>query len=183
MPPEIYFPDKVSSTKTDENLHFGSEKVKRAYQMALYAHKNQKRLSGEEYINHPLAVEAIIREEWGVKNEDLSCAAILHDTVEDTEITLDILKAEFGETVTSQVDGVTNLRKDDSKSEKPEKTSFDLGKSRHTIERSYIEPGVALIRLADRLHNMRTLSYLPENRQQRKAQETMIYVNLAESYG
>lgn len=171
------------NTEKSNEFHIENEKVEAAYQLALKAHKGQKRNSGEEYITHPLAVEKIIREEWRINNEELSCAAILHDTVEDTEITLEQLRTEFGDLVASQVDGVTNLRKEDSVIDKPERTNFDLRKSRHTIERSYIEPGVALIRLADRLHNMRTLSYLPEDLQKRKAQETLIYVNLAESLG
>ena len=152
--------------------------INRAYEMARVAHVNQQRSSGEAYINHPIAVARIVAD---IGLDDVSlAAALLHDAVEDTEITLDDVTANFGDEVAALVDGVTKL----------ERLQFDSREAQQaaTMRKMLVamakDMRVLMIKLADRLHNMRTLAGVPIEKQQRIAQETLdIYAPLAHRLG
>jgi len=168
--------------------------------MAENAHKGQFRVSGQPYITHCVGV-AIILSDLEVA-PTLVMAGLLHDVVEDTTVTLEEIKNEFGETVEKFVDGVTKLtslpnisRADQHEDERsPLENSQGYTGSRkaaliaETLRKTFLAMGddvrVVLIKLADRLHNMRTLNYLPESRQKRIAQETLdIFAPLANRLG
>ena len=152
--------------------------INRAYEMARVAHVNQQRSSGEAYINHPIAVARIVAD---IGLDDVSlAAALLHDAVEDTEITLGDVTANFGDEVAALVDGVTKL----------ERLQFDSREAQQaaTMRKMLVamakDMRVLMIKLADRLHNMRTLAGVPIEKQQRIAQETLdIYAPLAHRLG
>ncbi len=152
--------------------------INRAYHMAAQAHRNQTRSSGESYIFHPLAVAGIVAE---IGLDDVSlAAALLHDAVEDTEITLDDVEKGFGPEVAWIVDGVTKL----------ERIQFDSREAQQaaTMRKMLVAMAkdlrVLVIKLADRLHNMRTLAGVPADKQRRIAQETLdIYAPLAHRLG
>ncbi len=137
----------------------------RAYDVAEFHHRGQLRKSGDPYITHPLAV-AMILAELGMDSITLA-AALLHDTVEDTKLTIDDLVAEFGSEVAHLVNGVTKL----------DKVKFGAAAEAETIRKMIVamsrDPRVLVIKLADRLHNMRTLRFLPPAKQERKARETL----------
>jgi GTP diphosphokinase / guanosine-3',5'-bis(diphosphate) 3'-diphosphatase len=150
--------------------------VERAYDKAAYWHREQKRLSGDPYITHPLAVATILAE-LGM-NTDTICAALLHDTVEDTPYTLTELRGEFGEDIAALVDGVTKL----------DKVKYGESAEAETVRKMVVAMSrdirVLVIKLADRLHNMRTLRYLQREKQERKAREVLeIYAPLAHRLG
>jgi GTP diphosphokinase / guanosine-3',5'-bis(diphosphate) 3'-diphosphatase len=150
--------------------------VERAYEVAAHWHKDQKRRSGDPYITHPLAVATILAE-LGMPTETI-CAALLHDTVEDTAYTLTELRSDFGETVTALVDGVTKL----------DKVKYGDSAEAETVRKMVVAMSrdirVLVIKLADRLHNMRTLRYMPRDSQERKSRETLeIYAPLAHRLG
>ncbi len=150
--------------------------IERAYDTAAYWHRDQKRLSGDPYITHPLAAATILAE-LGM-NTDTICAALLHDTVEDTPYTLTELRGEFGEDIAALVDGVTKL----------DKIKYGEAAEAETVRKMVIAMSrdirVLVIKLADRLHNMRTLRYLPRDKQYRKAREVLeIYAPLAHRLG
>ena len=152
--------------------------VNRAYESARVAHISQMRSSGEAYINHPIAVARIVAD---IGLDDVSlAAALLHDAVEDTEITLDDVRRDFGDDVANLVDGVTKL----------ERLQFDSREAQQaaTMRKMLVamarDMRVLIIKLADRLHNMRTLAGVPLEKQQRIAQETLdIYAPLANRLG
>ncbi|MBQ6510674.1 bifunctional (p)ppGpp synthetase/guanosine-3',5'-bis(diphosphate) 3'-pyrophosphohydrolase [Candidatus Saccharibacteria bacterium] len=155
-------------------------RIKRAVEMATKAHEGQKRKSGDPYITHPLAVKKIL-EEWKM-DEDTIIAGILHDTVEDTDLTLDDIKKEFGETVAFLVDGVTKLGTARSGMRNLETY---LPETSDNLLRLLIALGsdirVLIIKLADRLHNIRTLSALPSDKQKKIARETLeVFAPLAD---
>ncbi len=157
-----------------------SERVARAVEMAKKAHEGQFRKTGEPYIIHPMAVKKIL-EEWGM-DEDTIIAGILHDTVEDTDLTLADIKAEFGESVAFLVDGVTKLS-----TARTGMRDIDtyLPETRDNFLRLMIALGddirVLIIKLADRLHNLRTLSALPPDKQKKIAKETLeVFAPLAD---
>ncbi|MGI6755806.1 MAG: RelA/SpoT family protein [Atopobiaceae bacterium] len=155
------------------------EKIDRAYRFAAEFHKDQRRRSGEPYINHPVEVALILSKDLHM-DEDAICAALLHDTVEDTSASLDDLKEGFGETVTELVDGVTKLTTI-SVSSMDEKQALNLRKMFLAMSKDI---RVVIIKLADRLHNMRTLAALPPDRRLFKARETMdVYAPLADRLG
>ena len=138
------------------------------------------RKSGDPYIVHPMAVMKIVQD-WGM-DEDTIIAAVLHDTVEDTEITLEDIRREFGETVAFLVDGVTKLSK--ARSGMRDIDTY-LPETRDNLLRLLIAMGsdvrVLIIKLADRLHNMRTLSALPPDKQKKIAKETLeVFAPLAD---
>ena len=152
--------------------------INRAYETAKEAHRNQLRSSGESYINHPMAVARIVAE-IGLDEVSL-VAALLHDAVEDTEITLADVNAGFGSEVAQIVDGVTKL----------ERLQFDSKEAQQaaTMRKMLVAMArdlrVLIIKLADRLHNMRTLAAMPSEKQRRIAQETLdIYAPLAHRLG
>jgi guanosine-3',5'-bis(diphosphate) 3'-pyrophosphohydrolase len=150
--------------------------IERAYDTAAYWHREQKRLSGDPYITHPLAVATILAE-LGM-NTDTICAALLHDTVEDTPYSLTELRGEFGEDIAELVDGVTKL----------DKVKYGESAEAETVRKMVVAMSrdirVLVIKLADRLHNMRTLRYLKRDKQERKSREVLeIYAPLAHRLG
>ncbi len=192
------------------------ELVLRAFKVADRAHEGQKRASGEPYVNHCLAV-AMILAEFGVPAEVVA-AGLLHDTVEDTRVTLDDLRNDFGDDIALMVDGVTKLTQlprvsrgdqhaDEDEREQelrqiaerrglpdPDEQAEQISRSRRydlvseTLRKTFLAMGedvnVILIKLADRLHNMRTLGYMPEHKRKRIAQETLdIFAPLANRLG
>jgi GTP pyrophosphokinase len=178
------------------------EIVIRAYHIAEEAHRGQKRHSGEPYINHCIAVASILAE-LKVPTE-VVVAGLLHDTVEDTTITLSDIRRDFGDTVKILVDGVTKLShlprvsrgdqipENGNAEEEPEVTPALLGRKEdiisETLRKTFLAMGddvrVVLIKLADRLHNMRTLGHMPKHKQKRIAQETLdIFAPLANRLG
>jgi len=162
--------------------------LERAYNLAVKAHRGQKRASGEPYVNHCLAVATILAE-LGAPIP-VVVAGLLHDTVEDTSVTLKDLADEFGPEVAGLVDGVTKLTqlpRVTRRERKDERTSrVELAKE--TLRKTFLAMGddvrVVMIKLADRLHNMRTLSHLPSEKHTRIAQETLeIFAPLANRLG
>ena len=152
--------------------------VNRAYETARRAHQNHMRSSGEAYINHPIAVARIVAD-IGLDEVSLA-AALLHDAVEDTEITLEDVRRGFGDEVADIVDGVTKLERLQFDS-REEQQAATMRKMLVAIARDI---RVLVIKLADRLHNMRTLAGMPVEKQQRVAQETLdIYAPLAHRLG
>ncbi|HBE06740.1 MAG TPA: (p)ppGpp synthetase [Firmicutes bacterium] len=155
-----------------------TKKLEEVYDFAAKAHKGQKRDSGDAYIQHPLNVAQILAE----MEMDLTtlCAAILHDVVEDTDVLITEIEAKFGAEVAMLVDGVTKLSKIDFQT-REERQAENLRKMFLAMAKDF---RVVLIKLADRMHNMNTLKYLPEDRQRRIAQETLdIYAPLAHRLG
>lgn len=152
--------------------------INTAYEMARLAHANQNRSSGELYINHPIAVARIVAD---IGLDEVSIvAALLHDAVEDTEITISDVESNFGSEVSAIVDGVTKL----------ERLQFDSKEAQQaaTMRKMLVAMArdlrVLMIKLADRLHNMRTIAAVPHEKQQRVAQETLdIYAPLAHRLG
>lgn len=188
------------------------ELVKRAYSFSEKAHEGQKRASGEPYITHCLAVAKILSELQ--ITPAVVAAGLLHDTVEDTPVTLDDLRADFGDEISRLVDGVTKLSTlprvsrsdhmlstgkgddaandldldDDDLTSGPEEDSRKKALTQETLRKTFLAMGedirVVLIKLADRLHNMRTLGYMPERKRKRIAQETLdIFAPLANRLG
>ena len=166
--------EKVRSYQADADL----EKIKKAYAYAEKAHRGQVRISGDAYIIHPLNVAYILT---GLHLDDETiCAALLHDVVEDTCATLEEMDAEFGRNIMELIDGVTKLgrieymSKEDVKLENYRKMFLAMAKDIRVI----------MIKLADRLHNMRTLKYMREDKRQRIAKETIeVYAPLANRLG
>ncbi len=157
----------------------GCEKVDRAYRFAAEYHRDQRRRSGEPYINHPVEVALILAHDLRM-DEDTICAALLHDTVEDTPATKDQVAELFGPTVADLVDGVTKLTSIQVSS-MDAKQAWNLRKMFLAMSRDI---RVVIIKLADRLHNMRTLAALPPDRRLFKARETMdVYAPLADRLG
>src|SRR3990172_6612944 len=178
------------------------ELIQRAYRVAEEAHREQKRHSGEPYINHCLAVAGILAD-LRVPPEVVA-AGLLHDTVEDTDVSLTVIRRDFGDTIAVLVDGVTKLTnlprisRGDQHAEAAGNNGHDdpepitepalLGRKQdivsETLRKTFLAMGddvrVVLIKLADRLHNMRTLGHMPEHKRKRIAQETLdIFAPLA----
>src|ERR687889_634453 len=139
--------------------------LQHAYDVAEARHEGQQRKSGDPYITHPLAVATILAE-LGMDTTTL-VAALLHDTVEDTGYSLEQLRADFGEEVAHLVDGVTKL----------DKVELGNAAEAETIRKMIVamarDPRVLVIKLSDRLHNMRTMRFQPAHKQQRTARATL----------
>lgn len=156
------------------------EEVLRAFKFANEAHKGVRRRSGEPYILHPIAVGKIVVQEIGLGYKSI-VAALIHDIVEDTDYTLDDIKRLFGEKVTSLVDGLTKITAAMSSdtSETLQAENF-----KRIILTLSDDVRVVLIKLADRLHNVRTIEYMPEHKKDKILSETMyIFVPLAHRLG
>ena len=170
--------DDIITTMKKNNRKVDVKKIKKIYDYACKMHGKQKRLSGESFIEHPLRVaEILVKLEL---DEDSICAALLHDVVEDTEATIDEIKKLFGVEIAEMINGVTKLKsfsyttKEEEQIENYRKMFLAMGK----------DTRVVLIKLADRLHNMRTLNYMTVENQRAKAKETMdIYAPLANRLG
>lgn len=154
------------------------EMLRRAYSVADAAHKEQYRLSGEPYIVHPVSV-AVILHDLGMDAESMA-AALLHDVVEDTNLTIDQVKRDFGEDVALLVEGVTKLGKVPL-STKEEQQAENVRKMLMAMSKDI---RVIIIKLADRLHNMRTLAFMRPEKRREKSQETLeIYAPIAHRLG
>jgi GTP pyrophosphokinase len=161
---------RASDPKADLRL------LERAYQVAEKYHRGQRRKSGDPYITHPLSVTTILAE-LGMDVPTL-CAGLLHDTVEDTDYSLDMLRRDFGDTVALLVDGVTKL----------DKVKLGEAAQAETVRKMVVAMArdirVLVIKLADRLHNMRTMRYMKREKQEQKSRETLeIYAPLAHRLG
>ncbi|MCL4542709.1 MAG: HD domain-containing protein, partial [Deltaproteobacteria bacterium] len=170
--------NNISDINIDD-IH--DEKLKlfeKAYNFSKRVHRGQKRDSGEPYLTHPIEVAAIVA---GLRMDCASIiAALLHDTVEDTLATLDDIKNEFGEEVATVVDGLTKLGRLSFKSSE----ELEAENIRKMIVAMAKDIRVIIIKLADRLHNLRTLDFLAKEKQLRIAQETLdIYAPLANRLG
>ncbi|MGW1030467.1 RelA/SpoT family protein [Streptomyces sp. NPDC002577] len=172
-------PDAIGHVVEAHRAHFPDadiEPLRRAYVLAESSHRGQMRKSGEPYITHPLAVTLILAE-LGAETTTLT-ASLLHDTVEDTEVTLDQVGTEFGEEVRYLVDGVTKL----------EKVDYGAAAEPETFRKMLVATGsdvrVMSIKLADRLHNVRTLGVMRPEKQARIAKVTRdVLIPLAERLG
>lgn len=154
-----------------------SKDIRHAYEMAVEAHREQRRKSGEPYILHPIEVARICAEEIGLGPTAI-VAALLHDVVEDTDVTLEQVEKEFGKKIAQIVDGLTKLDAADT-TESPQAENFKK------ILRTLVDDvRIVLIKMADRLHNMRTLGSMPHHKQLKIAAETeFIYAPLAHRLG
>lgn len=167
---------------TKTNNHYSKElntrnsKILFALDFALEKHTNQFRKSGEPYIEHCIEVYKILKK-WGVDNQELLTAALLHDVVEDTPTTLDQIKQLFGDKVAFIVESVTqlNIKK---------KKDKDFKTLQKVMGASYIDPKISVLKLADRYHNLSTLQFMPKDKRWGKAHESVeVYAKLAESLG
>ncbi|MDK1029144.1 MAG: bifunctional (p)ppGpp synthetase/guanosine-3',5'-bis(diphosphate) 3'-pyrophosphohydrolase [Anaerolineae bacterium] len=182
------------------------ELVQRAYRAANSAHRKQKRISGEPYINHCLAVASILSDLR--VPPDVIAAGLLHDVIEDTKVSFDDIKKDFGDVIANLVNGVTKLSNLPSSTHngkggnkklirskeelEPSKSQVPWGRSAdivsETLRKTFLAMGddvrVVIIKLADRLHNMRTLGHLPEEKRERIGKQTLeIYAPLANRLG
>ncbi len=184
--------DKIKSIHTKEEatsllLSFNdSKRVKEAIEFAIIAHKGQKRKSGEEYVIHPILVATITA--YFNNDEDVIIAAILHDVVEDTSYTLEDIEKRFGSCVSHLVSGLTKIDNIRESSLIPSTSNEKLAKSALTFRKMLIssiqDVRVLVIKLCDRLHNMLTLDALPEKKQKRIAEETLVvYTPIAHRLG
>ncbi len=152
--------------------------IREAFKMAAEAHKDMRRKSGEPYITHPINVAKIVAGEIGLGPTAIACA-LLHDTVEDTEITLDDIEAYFGPKVAEIIDGLTKINQVFDL-----KSSFQAENFRKLLLTLAKDVRVILIKIADRLHNMRTMDSMPRNKQLKIASETLyLYAPLAHRLG
>ncbi len=170
--------DELITAIRESNRPYDVDKIKKAYEWADKSHEGQMRKSGEPYIIHPIAV-AVILVDLGM-DTDTVCAGLLHDVIEDTDTSYDALKKAFGADVALMVDGVTKLTKlnfstkEETQAENVRKMLLAMAKDIRVI----------IIKLADRLHNMRTAQFWKEQKRRDKSQETMeVYAPLAHRLG
>lgn len=168
--------EKINAS--DRRAQYDTDKIMRAYELADKAHEGQMRSSGEKYITHPLSVAAILLDYC--MDTDTLCAALLHDVVEDTPVTLEEVRKKFGDDVALMVDGVTKIglvplvSKEEQQAENIRKILMAMSKDIRVI----------IIKLADRLHNMRTLYARPPHKQLKTSLETMnFYAPIAHRLG
>ena len=163
------------------------ETVQRAFEFANQAHKNVRRRSGEPYILHPIAVARIVVSEIGLGCKSI-CAALLHDVVEDTGYTVEDISNLFGEKVATLVDGLTKIKtvldNEDRKGSGSSTESLQAENFKRILLTLNDDVRVVLIKLADRLHNCRTIEYMPEHKRDKILSETMfIFIPLAHRLG
>ncbi len=164
----------IKTPLTDDD----KKNMRRAYEMAVEAHREQRRKSGEPYILHPIEVARICAEEVGL-GPTAVVAALLHDVVEDTDVTLDQIKIEFGEKIATIVDGLTKLDATETDGDSLQAENF-----KKILGTLVDDVRIVLIKMADRLHNMRTLGSMPHHKQLKIAAETeYIYAPLAHRLG
>src|SRR5215216_3677488 len=170
--------DELIAEVAEYNPDVDRDLLVRAFRFSSKAHADQQRRSGEEFILHPYAVARICAELQ--LDDETIAAALLHDVVEDTGVTLEELAEEFGEGVAQLVDGVTKLTRVHFQS----REQADAENYRKMILAMAQDPGVILIKLADRLHNLRTIEYLGKQKQVQKAREALeVYAPLAHRLG
>ena len=170
--------DDLIAVAVDHHPGTDVDLIRRAYETAAVAHQGQERRTGDPYIVHPLAVAQILAA-YGLDTATIA-AALLHDVVEDTDITLEGIEADFGEEVALLVDGVTKLDRIKFSS-REEQQAATIRKMAVAMARDI---RVLLIKLADRTHNMRTIDPLPEEKRRRVASETLdVYAPLAHRLG
>ncbi|MCH5208566.1 MAG: bifunctional (p)ppGpp synthetase/guanosine-3',5'-bis(diphosphate) 3'-pyrophosphohydrolase [Oscillospiraceae bacterium] len=170
--------DSLMKKISESGREYDTDKIRRAYELADSAHEGQMRSSGEKYITHPLSVAMILLDY--LMDTDTICAALMHDVVEDTDITLEQIKKKFGADVALMVDGVTKIgqvplnTKEEQQAENIRKILIAMSKDIRVI----------IIKLADRLHNMRTLYARPAEKQRKTSLETMnFYAPIAHRLG
>ena len=156
--------------------------VVKAFEFANEAHRNVRRRSGEPYILHPIAVAKIVVQEIGLGCKSI-CAALLHDVVEDTEYTADDIRQVFGEKIASLVEGLTKIKSALDNTEKSPR-SLQAENFKRILLTLNDDVRIVLIKLADRLHNVRTIEYMPEYKREKILSETMyIFIPLAHRLG
>ncbi len=176
--PSVLTYEDLKKLTEESGKPYDMEKIERAYEMARSAHKDQRRLSGELYISHPIAVACLVVN-LGLDTDSV-IAALLHDVVEDTGLSLDALRQNFGADVALLVDGVTKLGKIKFSSME-EQQAENLRKMLMAMSK---DVRVMLVKLCDRLHNMRTGDAWPEQKRRDKALETMeVYAPIAHRLG
>lgn len=154
------------------------ELITKAFELSLEAHKYDLRSSGEPYFGHPYEVAMVVAKEIALDDVSVACA-LLHDVVEDTEITIDDIRKEFGDTIAEIVDGATKISNIFESHEITQAENY-----RKLLLSMVNDIRVMIVKFADRLHNMRTLEYLPPEKQQRIAKETLdIYAPFAHRFG
>lgn len=165
--------DALQKTPDAQDL----EQMLRAYELANYSHRYQRRKSGEPYMYHPIAVAHICAEEIGLGPTAI-CVALLHDVVEDTPVTLSDIRTDFGDRIAQMVGGLTKL---DSAYQNESQQAANFKKVLSTL---IVDVRIVLIKMADRLHNMRTIKSMPEHKQFKIAAETSyVYAPLAHRLG
>lgn len=175
---KYYTIDELMDAIDKSGKAYEKEKIMVAYELANKAHAGQCRVSGEPYISHPIAV-SIILVDLGMDSECIQ-AALLHDVVEDTDTALESIEKQFGQDVALLVNGVTKLGKI-SFSSREEQQAENVRKMLLAMAQ---DVRVIIIKLADRLHNMRTIEVMPEQKRRDKALETMeVYAPLAHRLG
>ena len=156
------------------------EMIDKAFRIANEAHWNMRRKSGEPYIIHPIAVAKIVNQEIGLGARSIT-AALLHDMVEDTDYTLDNVKRDFGAKIATLIDGLTKIS---GTYDKEASSSLQAENFRKMLLTLSDDMRVILIKIADRLHNMRTLDSMPEHKKMKIAGETIfLYAPLAHRLG
>ncbi|MCJ7820979.1 MAG: HD domain-containing protein, partial [Bacteroidales bacterium] len=156
------------------------EMIDKAFKIANEAHWNMRRKSGEPYILHPIAVAKIVNQEIGIGAKSIA-TALLHDVVEDTDYSLEDVERDFGPKIASLIDGLTKIS---STYNKEHSSSLQAENFRKMLLTISDDLRVILIKIADRLHNMRTLDSMPENKKMKVAGETIfLYAPLANRIG
>ncbi len=163
---------KAKLQKGDERM------IRKAFEVAVESHQDMRRKSGEPYIYHPIAVAHIAADEIGLGPTSIACA-LLHDVVEDTDITLDDIERDFGKKVAKIIDGLTKIS-----SVFDTNSSLQAENFRKMLLTLADDVRVILIKLADRLHNMRTMEFMPRDKQLKLSSETIyLYAPLAHRLG
>lgn len=180
MPERVYYQDfyELTSRIEKSNITYDYDKIKSAYEFADKAHGDQRRVSGVPYILHPTSVACILTD-MGMDTESI-VAALLHDVVEDTEITLDTVRELYGDDVALLVDGLTKI----SKIKFTDREEHQAENIRKMLMAMSNDIRVIIVKLADRLHNMRTIDCVAEQKRRDKARECMeVYAPIAHRLG